>query len=108
MKESIYYVLMVCIVASALLLFIFVRPDESIYHPLLSPPDKSCIVDSDCTLRPTSCDACDCGEAVNRNWEAVCPFSNKELVHCKICPSEGDNFEIQCVENLCQKVWLDQ
>lgn len=40
-------------------------------------PDKSCNDNSDCVIRDTTCEICDCGEAVNKKWESFCPFKRK-------------------------------
>lgn len=70
--------------------------------------DKSCSVDSDCELKSTTCGPCDCGDAVNKEWDKFCLFSNgfrDVQVMCKICPSPGLNFDVRCVENQCERVW---
>ncbi|MBW2970707.1 hypothetical protein KY320_00950 [Candidatus Woesearchaeota archaeon] len=69
-------------------------------------PDKSCITDSDCVLRDTSCGYCDCGDAVNKDWHVFCPFKRPKMrVMCEMCPAEGYNFDIKCVNNQCQRIW---
>lgn len=67
-------------------------------------PDKNCNVDSDCALKKTTCGVCDCGNAVNKDWNRFCPFPNLEMVYCKMCASPGYDFDIKCVSNQCQKV----
>jgi hypothetical protein len=87
------------------------------YFGLFSPinsfinanPDKSCTVDSDCTIKRTTCYYCDCGGIVNRNWNVFCPFNSlplymHNLIQCGLCPV---NFEIKCVDNQCEKIILD-
>ncbi len=72
-------------------------------------PNKSCMVDTDCVLRSTTCGYCDCGDAVNKDWNVFCPFRNPPAqVFCKMCPSPNLNFEIKCVENQCQRVWKNR
>jgi len=50
-------------------------------------PDQSCFVDEDCKIAPTTCGPCDCGQAVNKNWQAYCPLKSRQRVLCKTCPS---------------------
>jgi len=50
-------------------------------------PDGSCLVDEDCKIAATSCGPCDCGQAININWQPYCPFKNTQRVLCKTCPS---------------------
>lgn len=72
-------------------------------------PDKTCTADSDCALKPTTCGYCDCGDAVNKDWNVVCPFKNPpKQVLCKPCPSPNLDFDIKCVENQCQRVWKNK
>ena len=71
-------------------------------------PDKNCNVDSDCALKKTRCAICDCGDAVNKNWNTFCPFPNLERLYCKMCASPGYDFDIKCVSNQCQKVWKNR
>lgn len=47
--------------------------NNSINSLVAGTPDKSCSVDSDCNLEKTRCDPCDCGSAVNKNWNRFCP-----------------------------------
>lgn len=74
---------------------------------VIGTPDRGCNEDADCDFRIISCGPCDCGAPVNKEWtkEPFCPFRNP-LILCKMCPSPNYDFEIKCVENQCQKVWL--
>jgi hypothetical protein len=70
-------------------------------------PDKTCAVDSDCALKGTTCGYCNCGDAVNKNWDVSCPFKRNPHIQvlCKMCPSPNIDFDIKCVDNQCQRVW---
>ncbi|OGY42335.1 MAG: hypothetical protein A2Y67_04380 [Candidatus Buchananbacteria bacterium RBG_13_39_9] len=61
-------------------------------------PDGSCYVSSDCKIAPTTCGVCDCGQAVNKNWQAYCPFKNRQIIHCKMCPS----VQARCLNYACR------
>lgn len=50
-------------------------------------PDASCFVDEDCKIAATTCAPCDCGQAVNINWNANCPFKSRQVINCKMCAS---------------------
>jgi hypothetical protein len=82
---------------------------SSLNKYLSGTPDKSCTIDSDCVLKITSCDFCDCGDAVNKDWTVFCPFRNPPMqVLCKMCASPNHDFEVKCVENQCQRVWINK
>ena len=69
-------------------------------------PDKSCSDDSDCALKGTQCVEYSCGEAVNKNWKPFCLFKIRRTnAMYKPCPSPGHDFNVRCVNNLCQQVW---
>lgn len=69
-------------------------------------PDKSCNVDSDCVIKSTRCSPCDCGDAVNQRWYTYCPFPIAKIgIFCKPCATPGQDFDLKCVNNQCQKVW---
>ncbi len=75
---------------------------------LAGTPDKTCTTDSDCVLKRTSCSYCNCGDAVNKDWEVFCPFRNPPIqVMCEMCPPPN-YYEIKCVENQCQRVWKNK
>ena len=72
---------------------------------LSGTPDKTCTIDSDCAIKRTTCGYCDCGDAVNKDWNVFCPFRDAHLgVLCKMCMSLNYDFEIKCVQNQCQKI----
>lgn len=48
-------------------------------------PDESCYISDDCKIATTSCAICDCGSAVNKNWQAYCPFKNRQRILCETC-----------------------
>ena len=60
-------------------------------------PDGSCFVDEDCKIANTTCGVCDCGQAVNKNWQAYCPFKNN-FIKCKPCPP----LQAQCLKYACR------
>lgn len=64
-------------------------------------PNRYCKVDSDCQLKSTVCNGCDCGEVVNKDWDKFCPLKDNKLYKCKLCPIEGKDFEIKCIDNQC-------
>jgi len=52
-------------------------------------PDQSCFVDEDCKIAPTSCGPCDCGQAVNKNWQPNCQkksYDPNKIYECTPCP----------------------
>jgi hypothetical protein len=61
-------------------------------------PDGSCYVNSDCKIAPTTCGVCDCGQAVNKNWQAYCPLVRKNKILCKTCPP----LQAQCMKYACR------
>jgi len=72
-------------------------------------PDRSCSVDSDCIIKHTSCGPCDCGMAVNKDWNVFCPFKEKNILRfkCKMCMSNED-FQVQCINNLCEQKFIPE
>jgi len=88
-------------------LYILAFLNMPLNYLVVGAPDNSCNEDSDCVLRVTTCSPCDCGMPVNKEWtkEPFCPF-RKPPILCKMCPSPNYDFEIKCVENQCQRVWL--
>jgi len=112
MNKNLKIALIVIGIIIVLVILFFSGIISSLNQPLnnliAGEPDKSCNSDSDCTLRSTSCHVCDCGDAVNKDWKSFCPFPIYEMVYCKMCASEGRDFEIKCIDNQCQKAWLNQ
>ena len=78
--------------------------NEPLNDIISGSPNKSCNDDSDCVLRKTICHQCDCGDTVNKNWYTFCPFVDKSIDLCKMCASLHSDFEVKCINNLCQKV----
>lgn len=75
--------------------------NQPLNNLIAGSPDKSCNSDSDCVIKTTTCNICDCGDAVNKNWHSFCPFLDKSIVRCKICTFPSD-FGIKCIEGQCQ------
>ena len=72
--------------------------------------DRTCTVDSDCTVIRTRChpNPCNCGVAVNKDWNGFCPFININVGVCIQCPlyEEGDEGpKVKCVNNRCKEVF---
>jgi len=67
-------------------------------------PDTSCKIDSDCVLKKTTCNYCDCGSPVNKNWNVFCPFrkSNAQVL-CELCPHPS-MFDIKCIVGQCEMI----
>lgn len=88
-----------------LLLIIFLRITSP--GTQILTPDKSCTVDSDCTVKRTTCEICDCGDAVNKNWTPKCHFNKYDVDHtlCEMCPAEGINYVAKCISGECKKIW---
>ena len=86
--------------------FIIISGPNDLANAIIAgKPYKQCTVDSDCAIKSTTCQSCDCGDAVNVNWNRVCPFPTFARFQCKMCASPTLNFNISCVEGQCQKVW---
>jgi hypothetical protein len=108
--------LKIALIISGILIVLVFLSFTGFYNLLNSPlnrliagtPDKDCNADRDCALKDTNCQACDCGDAVNKDWNKFCPFPNFEMVYCKMCASLGYDFEIKCVNNRCQKVSINR
>jgi hypothetical protein len=62
-------------------------------------PDLSCQKDADCKIATTDCRPCDCGQAVNINWQAYCPFTSRNIYACAPCPP----YQAKCINNKCEK-----
>lgn len=102
--KVVFIILGIVIVLVLLILFdVLSSLNTPINEFIAGTPDKSCNIDSDCTLKETTCELCDCGDVVNQNWERFCPFVSLKKVQCKICASLTNDFDIKCVDNLCQK-----
>ena len=72
---------------------------------LLQPnnPNTSCQQDSDCVLRQTSCQPCDCGSPVNKNWKPFCPTGTTPPgVICGPC-QDPQQIQIRCIQNQCRQ-----
>ncbi len=70
-------------------------------------PDKSCVVDSDCKIASTTCNICQCGSAVNINWEgSFCPFPELNLgdIACSMCLRGTP----KCIKNICTEVYIPE
>lgn len=101
------------LIISGVILFVIVLNYSGIISPSnkysTGTPDKTCTVDSDCALKRTTCGYCDCGGAVNKDWDIVCLFKNPpKRVLCKPCPSPNLDFDVKCIENQCQRVWKNK
>jgi hypothetical protein len=68
-------------------------------------PDKQCKIDADCTLKKTTCQPCDCGDAVNAKWKTFCPFPTFARYQCEMCASPQRDFNISCIEDRCERIW---
>ncbi|HLC73526.1 MAG TPA: hypothetical protein VJH20_02725 [Candidatus Nanoarchaeia archaeon] len=106
-KLSIILIIMVVIV---ILLYAFAFPysiNQTLNSNIAGKPDKNCNIDSDCTLKQIGCRPCECFDVVNIEWNSFCPLKNPGIARfqCKMCASEGIDFDVKCVENQCQKVW---
>lgn len=73
--------------------------NEPLNTLIAGPPDKTCGIDEDCVVEPTTCEPCDCGDAVNKEWGTFCPFGTLS-VFCKMCPGLGT----QCIDGTCAEV----
>lgn len=73
-------------------------------------PNKSCSVDSDCDLEKTKCNPCDCGSAVNKDWNRFCPLPDLSVIsiYCKGCMALGYDIEVKCLNNQCQTVSINR
>lgn len=90
MKKSFQLTIIVVIILLLLILAVYLSGFGMVFDwPLnkivAGTPDGSCYVDTDCKIAPTSCGPCDCGQAVNKNWQAYCPFKSQRFVMCKPC-----------------------
>ena len=107
MKKSI--ILIIGLIAFVLILnnfWFLTYINYSANNLIASTPDKRCNVDSDCVVKSTYCSACDCGDAVNKEWTKYCPFEvTNTHIACKPCGSENYDFNVSCVENQCTRVW---
>jgi hypothetical protein len=67
--------------------------------------NKSCRTDADCALKDIDCDTCDClGEAVNKNWNKICPLGEISLTcFCAPMPSYLD-FKAVCNKGVCERI----
>jgi hypothetical protein len=97
------------IVAGIILIFTVLN-FVGLLYPLNSfvsgAPDKRCNEDTDCMAKKTTCYHCDCGDAVNKDWDAFCPFRDTRMYQCIECLGrEGMDYDIRCVESSCTKVW---
>jgi hypothetical protein len=74
-------------------------------HSEAIPPDKSCNSDADCVIKLTTCGACACGDAVNKDWRVFCPFrsslGNSKCMPCATPNDAGDAGVARCVGNVC-------
>ena len=61
-------------------------------------PDGSCFVAQDCKIAPTTCGPCDCGQAVNKDWQIYCPFKRKNIIMCKPCQP----LQVSCLNYACR------
>jgi hypothetical protein len=81
-------------------------------NPAYNQPDLSCLTAADCKIVATTCGpSCDCGTAVNKNWQLKCPaksFDPNNIFECAPCMP----VEAKCVNNKCQQakssIYLDQ
>ena len=78
--------------------------NQPINQALAGDPAVSCAYDSDCTLKPTLCQPCDCGSPVYKEWEKFCLLKDTKVEQCAPCPQPGKDFTIQCISNTCQNV----
>jgi hypothetical protein len=74
--------------------------NEPLNRAVSGQPDVTCKVDSDCVISPTTCEKCDCGGLVNKNWHTFCPLTDRSVIFCNRCPSPG-NYELKCQLGLC-------
>jgi len=74
--------------------------NQPINAALTGTPETSCAYDSDCTIKSTLCQPCDCGAPVYKTWEKFCLFRDTrgDLIKCAGCPS---NYHIVCKNNNC-------
>jgi len=79
--------------------------NQPINRMITVDPAVSCAYDSDCTLKPILCDPCDCGSAVNKEWDRFCMLKDTRVnTQCAPCPQQGTDYTIQCVVNTCKSV----
>lgn len=79
--------------------------NETVNKLVAGSPNTKCNVDSDCALRTTNCEPCNCDLVyANKNWKVFCPFRSTVRTSCEMCTPPDHNFEIKCVGGECQKV----
>ncbi len=96
-KEIIVLVLILCIIS------VLALQNLPLNSLISGSPYKGCNVDSDCVLKVTTCHACSCKDAVNKEWKLRCLIKSAD-VSCKPCAS-SDQLDVKCIKNQCQKVW---
>lgn len=104
------FILIILVVISYIIFDLIVSPhsfNQTLNKLVRGNPNKGCSVDQDCSLKQISCLPCVCFDVVNDKWDSFCPLKNSGWLRfqCKVCPSEGINFDVKCVENQCQRVW---
>jgi len=112
MNQKLKVVLLIFSILIVLVFFnfsgLFSILNNSLNNLIAGNPDKSCNLDYDCVLKKTSCGVCDCGDAVNKDWNRFCPFPNFGTVYCKMCASPSYDFDVKCISNQCQKFWKNR
>ncbi len=104
----------ILIIFAILVLFLFLSfsglfniLNKTLNRFIAGTPDKNCNIDSDCALKKTSCGVCECGDAVNKDWNRFCPLSYLVMAYCQDC-IDPTSFDVKCVNNQCQKVWKNR
>jgi len=108
--KLVHLVLKVAITVAAICLILnffgyLVVLNQPINKMFAGEPAMSCAYDSDCTLKTTLCQQCDCGTVMNKEWEKFCPLKDvRPEVQCPPCAQPGKDFTIQCIKNICTRL----
>jgi hypothetical protein len=77
--------------------------NEPLNNLIVGSPEKICGYNTDCALKRTQCNPCDCGDAVYRDWAPFCILHDPKVYDCKPCPALNIDFQIACIDYKCVK-----